>query len=325
MEDKTKNKLLKSYFEITEERYDFFPKLFKSIEDYQLYLEKKFENHINNKPSEEEQIRLALRLFPNARRVVYLGVMESLKENDYSYVDKALNTYIKFMMLQVSPSGADHCMFSWDLPPIIFALKKFDTIKKVFPKECGLSTQKVIWGSIVTNLIMYLYYKEEDWKEKIASDIDKYLNKKDSLENQSIVKALLTLVNKDFKQFSLELSNICKGRKRSKEFDENEFTRQFSFYSLGLYNFAVYLYPKDVDKITLPDDNNFLTDYLLYQKNNNYSANSFIIQFTEPLLLLKRMFKVETPVISLMKYGRNYVVDCESFNNELVKRIMETE
>ncbi len=325
MEDKTKNKLLKSYFEITEDRYDSFPKLFKCIEDYQLYLEKKFEKHINKKPSEEEKIKSCLRLLHSERKVVYLGVMESLKEDDYSYLDKALNTYIKLKMLRVFPSGADHCMFSLELPPIIFTLKKFDVIEKIFPKECGLSTLNTIWGSIVTNLIMYLYYQEEDWKEQVVNDVYEYLNKKDTLENLSIVKALLALVNKDFKQFSLELSNICKGRTKSREYDENEFTRQVSFYSLGLYNFAIYLYPDSVDKIALPEDENFLTDYLLYQKNGNYSADSYIIEFTKPLLLLEKMFKVETPVISLIKNGRNYVVDCESFNNKLVKRIMEIE
>ncbi|MCI8498430.1 MAG: hypothetical protein HFG33_03425 [Bacilli bacterium] len=325
MEEKIKNELLKTYFKITKERYDISPKLFKCAEDFQLILEKKFEKHINNKPSEVEQVKSCLRLLPTDRKVVYLGVMLSLKENNYSYLDKALNTYIKLMMLQVHPSGADHCMFSRKLVPIIFTLKNFETVEKIFPKECGLSTRNTIWGGIVTNLIMYLYYQEYDWKEHVINNAEKYLNKNDTLENQSIVKALLALVNKDFKQFSLELCNICKGRKKSREFDENEFTIQFSFYSLGLYNFAIYLYPDSVNKITLPDDESFLTDYLLYQKNGNYFVNSYIIEFTETLSLLKKAFKVEIPSIVLIKDGKDYVIDCESFNNELVKRIIEVE
>lgn len=249
-------------------------------------------------------------------------MMESLKNDDYSYLDRALNTYYKLSLLCVRESGADHCISSCNIVPITLVLKRFNDIKKVFPKECGLSTRKV-WGGITTNLIMYLYYQEESWKEKVLSDTDKFLNTQKQLEYQSIVRALLALINKDFEQFSLELSNICKGRKRTKEYGENKFTKEFSFYSLGLYYFAEYLYPDEVDTITLPNDNNFLTNYLKYRQNNQYLADSYIIEFTEPLKILEKMFSVDIPAISLKKNGRSYDIDYKAFNDELVKIIME--
>lgn len=321
IKDKRKKELLKIYFDIANIEYETYRYFYKSIKDYQLDTENTFVKYIN-KYENEERIRVCLRMLRDTKKIVYLGMMESLKNDDYSYLDRALNTYYKLSLLCVRESSADHCISSWNIAPITFVLKRFNDIKKVFPKECGLSTRKV-WGGITTNLIMYLYYHEESWKEKVLSDANKFLNTQKPLEYQSIVRALLALINKDFEQFSLELSNICKGRKRTKEYGENKFTKEFSFYSLGLYYFAEYLYPDEVDTITLPDDNNFLTNYLKYRQNNQYIADSYIIEFTEPLKLLEKMFSVDTPAISLTKNGRNYDIDYKAFNDELVKRIME--
>ena len=174
---------------------------------------------------------------------------------------------------------------------------------------------------ITTNLIMYLYHKEHSWKEEVLARTDKYLKKKDPLEYQSIVKALLALVNKDFEGFSLELSNICKGRKKSKQFGENQFSKNVSFYSLGLYNFAQYLYPDEVAKISLLSDDNFLMDYHIYQQNSSTLDDGYIIHFNKKLDLLEFILKVDTPCISLMKNGRNYEVDYLTYNEELINRI----
>lgn len=314
--------LLKIYNEVVDDA-SHYKKLYKSIQDYQLDLEDTFQKYINVISSKEEQIKICLNLLSlyADTRVVYLGLYEALRANNYSYLDRALNTYTKLSMLIVMQCGTDHSVSSLKRVPFVFSLKRFEDIEKIYPKNCGLSTKKV-WGSVVTNLIMYLYYQENMWKEQVINSANQYLCKNDSLEYQSIVKALLSLVERDFKQFSLELSNICKGRKRTKDFGENKFSRSVSFYSLGLYNFAKYLYPDDVDKITLPTDDNFLTDYLYYQQSRNFLDEGYIIDFTEELALLKIMFLIDTPPISLMKEGKNYEVDYISYNQLLVKKIM---
>lgn len=321
MDEKRKNKLLKIYDEIASDRERYI-KLYKNIDEYQLVLEKAFDRHINIKPTFDKQVDVFFKILPNyvQTNVVHLGYMESLRSNDYTYLDKALNTYVKLSMLNVLQCGVDHCISAKKRIPYLFALKRFKDIEKVYPRECGLS-QGSYWTMIVTNLIMYLYYKEDSWKEEVLARTDKYLKKKDPLEYQSIVKALLALVKKNFEEFSLELSNICKGRKKSKQFGENQFSKNVSFYSLGLYNFARYLYPNEVDKISLPSDDNFLMDYHLYQQNSPTLDDEYIIHFNEKLDLLKFIFKVDTPSISLIKNGRNYEVDYLAYNEELVNRI----
>lgn len=315
-----KEKLLKIYDEVAEENFYYI-----NLEEYQQKVKEDYDFFINRVTSKEEQIEKVLKSLKKSKNVVYLGVKKSLINNDYSCLDRALNTYKKIHMLCVLQSGYDHCIATWNLTPAIMVQNTFDDFKTIYPKECGLSKNGMTFLKVATNLIMYLYYKDEVWKEAVIKGTEKYLTQKDNIEFKSIVKALYALVNKYFSQFSDELSNICQGRKRSKQFGENKFSKEFSFYSLGLYNFAKYSYPDDIDKISLPSDDNFLLDYLQYQQENSYPADSYLIEFDNSMSILEKLFSVKIPIISLIKNGRNYEVDYKSFNDELIKRVMETE
>lgn len=320
MEKNRKEKLLKIYDEVAEDNF-----YYANLEDYQKEIKHSYEFFINGATSQEEQIQNVIKSLKKNRAVVYLGVKESLLNNDYSYLDRALNTYKKNYMLRVLQSGYDHCIATWNITLAVMVLNTFDDFQTVYPKNCGLSKNGMTFLKVATNLIMYLYYKEESWIDTIIKETEKYLTQKDNIEFKSIVKALYALVNKDFSQFSNELSNICQGRKKTKQFGESKFSKEFSFYSLGLYNFAKYLYPNDVDKILLPSDENFLIDYLQYQQTNCYPIDSYLIEFDNSIPILEKLFSVKVPIISLMKNGRKYEVDYKTYNEELVKRVMEQE
>ena len=134
---------------------------------------------------------------------------------------------------------------------------------------------------------------------------------------------LYALVNKDFEQFSLELSNICKGRKRTQLYGENKFSKEFSFYSLGLYNFANFLYPNEIDKVSLPEDENFMIDYHNHQKENDYIVGEQFIIFEETLTLLNEVINVDVPAVSLVKIERKPETESEEHTKEIIRRIME--
>lgn len=321
MNDKRKEELIKIYNDIADDRETYI-KLYKDFEEYQLDLENIFENHINKYSSIEEQIRLCLGMLNAKKQIVFLGMIEAIKQDNYAYLDRALNTYVKFALLVVLKSNNDHCCFSLNYIPYLLVLNRFADIEKIYPKNCGLSKSKS-WGGIVTNLIMYLYYQEKSWSVEVLDAANKYLSRKNSLEYQAIVEALVSLVNKDFEQFSISLNNCCKGRKKSKEFEENKFSKSFSFYSLGLYNFAEYLYLDEIDKIVLPNDEVFLQDYCLYQHSQTSLDKGYIIRFNEKLSLLKVLFEVDTPNITLVKNGKSYEVDCCAYNDEILNKVKE--
>ncbi len=78
----------------------------------------------------------------------------------------------------------------------------------------------------------------DDWKESVIKRTATYLSKKDSIENKLIFRALYALLLKDLGRFSVELSNVCRGRKKSRLFAENKFTKEISSYS---FSFRIFI------------------------------------------------------------------------------------
>lgn len=318
MEGKRKKTLIKLYEENYKEWFYWF-----DIEDY-IEKYKGIYDKFMKGSSKEEEVNTWLKMIDYQHSVVYLGVIEALRKSDYKYLDNALYTYINIGLIKgfILKSGYDHSVSAWNLIPIVFCSNRFDVIEKIYPKEYGLSKNGMAFLVVTTNLIMYLYYKGDDWKEEIIRNTEKYLSKKDSLENKSIVSALYALANKEFEQFSVELGNVCKGRKKSRLYGDNKFSKEFSFYSLGLYNFARYLYPNDIEKVMLPNDDNFLTDYHNYQLENNNPMGSYLTVFPEPLSTLNEILNINTPPVSLIKIGRALEIDTESYKQEIIRRIL---
>lgn len=318
MESKRKQKLIKLYEDNYKEWFYYY-----DIQDYVSKNKDIYAKFIKGYPQEEE-INKWLKLIDYQHSIVYLGVIESLRTDDYEYLDNALYTYVNIGLVRgfILGSGYDHCVSAWNLMPIVLCSNRFDLINKIYPKECGLSKNGMAFLKAATNLIMQLYYNADEWKDDVIKQTEKYLSQKDSLENKSIVSALYALLNKDFNQFSIDISNVCKGRKKSRLFAENKFTKEFSFYSLALYNLARYLYPNDIEKITLPEDENFLMDYCLYQEENNYPIGSQLVIYEEPLTILNEILNVDTPFVSLVKEGRSFIHDTEVYKQELINRLI---
>lgn len=319
MDNKRKQQLIKLY----EDNYkDWF--YYYDIQDYIKRNEDIYTKFIKgSSKAKEEEIDTWINLLDYKDSIVYLGVIESLRTDNYKYLDNALYTYVRTGLIKsfILASGYDHCISAWNLMPFVLCSNQFDLIEKIYPKECGLSKNGMAFLKVTTNLIMYLYYQEHEWQEGIVKQTEKYLSQKDSLENKSIVSALYALVNSNFSQFSEELSHVCKRRKKSRLFGENKFTKEFSFYSLALFNFARFLYPNDVDKITLPKDENFLIDYHSYQEKHNYSIGNYLVMFDNSLTILHKILNVDTPSVSLVKEGRALILDTKIYKKEIISKI----
>ncbi len=313
MDRKRTENLLKIYDEI----YDSY-----NIEAFAKTVNDKYEKYVKSN-SEQEEIKQWMKMLYLNHGVIYLGLAESLRTNDYSYLDNALYTYINAYLVKdmTLASGYDHCISTWNLTPFVLCSGRFDTLQKIYPKECGLSKNGMTFLVVATNLIMYLYYRLEEQKDRVTERTEKYLSGKDSTENKAIVAALYALMKNDFEEFSKELVNICNGRKKSREYGENKFTKSFSFYSLGLCNFAAYLYPDDAKKTVIPDSDNFLTDYHNYLTVNNYPVGDYIIPLDNSLSTLKKLLDTDTPCVSLKKSGRVYVVDTQKYKQDIFDKL----
>lgn len=313
VDERKKKNLLKLYDDI----YESY-----NINAFAKTVNDKYEKYVKS-DSEQEEIKQWMKMLYVNHRVIYSGVAEALRTNDYSYLDNALYTYINAYLIKdlTLDSGYDHCISTWNLTPFVLCSKRFDILQKIYPKECGLSKNGMTFLVVATNLIMYLYYQLEEQKDRITEQTEKYLSGKDSTENKAIVAALYALMKKDFNEFSKELVNICDGRKKSRSYGENQFTKSFSFYSLGLCNLAVYLYPDDAKETIIPENDNFLKDYHIYQTTNNCPKGEYVIPLDGYLSTLKKLLDTDTPCVSLKKSGRVFVVDTQKYKQDIFDKL----
>lgn len=308
MTKEEKDKLVKLYHDIRYKNYYYF--------DLDSFKYEQVGRHIGffNEP-EEYQIEMWLRLLGgDGYNLLYLGAMLALQKDDMRYLDDAL--YTATTLEQLSMISTD-----WDLLSVLLSANRFGDIERLFPKE---NVQSKIGGGWLINLVMYLYYGEEAWRAEAVDTGRRYSESKTTIEGKAVVNCLLSLVDKDFDRFSVELDNICKGKRRSNEFGENKFTKQFPFFALGLYNFARFLYGEEVEKIALPDDAGALIELHEYQKANGYATGKHIMDFKELLPLLDALLNIELPTIHLeyVKKGKGYI-DIDRYKREITERAIE--
>lgn len=318
MNRKQKDDLLKVYFDIADKYF-----YSKSIDDFVAEQEKRYKKYFKGEPV-EKQAEMWLKLLGSDRaRMLYLGAMLSLKEDDMQYLNDALYSATSLMQLTSASSGYDHSIYAWNLLPLLLSANCFNDIKLIFPKENGLSKNGMGALKAITNLVMYLYYGEDGWKEKAVNGGARVLNSKESAECKAVVACLLSLVEKDFDKFSAELSNVCKGKKQSKLSGENAFTKQFAFFALGLFNFARFLYAEETDKITLPDDDNFPAELCEYQKTTGYRAGKMLITFKPPLTLLNDILNIELPPMYLRFDNKTGYTDVARYRSEVLAKVLK--
>ncbi len=257
------------------------------------------------------------------KRVLNLGLLLTLEENNFEYLYNALNTITTYMQIGLLNSGFDHCTFGWDKVSYLLSVNRFKDIEKMFPKEIGLSKEGHVTCKAITNLVMYLYYREEDWKEKAISGGEAILKRKtSSIEEKAVVSCLLSLVEKDFESFASELVNVCKGRKRSMDYLESKFQKKFSFFTLGLYNFARFLYGEEVESVPFPKGEDFIAEFYDYQKSINFEVGKAFIVYEEPLNILNKLMDVKIPTMTLIKKSGKSLIDFEKKNEILRNNLL---
>lgn len=303
-----KDKLVSLYYDIVDKAYYYY--------DMDSFKREQIGRNIDffNKP-EEYQIEMWLRLLGgDGYNLLYLGAMLALQEDDMRYLDDTLYTVTTLERLSMMSTD-------WDLLSVLLSANRFDDIKRFFPKE---NVQSKIGRGWLINLVMYLYYGEEAWRAEAVDTGRRYSESKTTIEGKAVVNCLLSLVDKDFDRFSVELDNICKGKRRSNEFGENKFTKQFPFFALGLYNFARFLYGEEVENIALPNDAGALIELHEYQKANGYATGKILVDFKNSLPLLDALLNIELPTMHLKydKKGKGYI-DIDRYKSEITERALE--
>ena len=311
-----KEELIKLYLQNVDKMFGY-----TGIDAYIDELLKKYMKYCQGKGKEEQIIIWMKLLHENfGKKIIYLGCYLAVLEKDMSYLNNAFNSAVTWGQLTITNSGCDHSIHAWNILPHIFCANRFRDIEKIFPKENRLSKNGLKSACSITNLVMYLYYQEPTWKQSVIEESKVFLQGKHTSEEMTVISSFLALVEKDWEKFSLELANLCKAHRKSKDYGENPFTRKIFFFAFGLYNFARYLYKEEIKNIILPQNEFLFEDFRIYQESNDYQVGQSFCVFEEPLLLLNDFEKIDLPTMHLT-VGRKRTLDIENYRQEVIEKV----
>ena len=223
-------------------------------------------------------------------------------------------------------SGADHGSF-FVQAVLAFACNDYELIKKILPLSAGLS--KNSYWKVMANLLMAVFYKDDDIKAKAVAGAMEYLKTKRKLYERLICEYLLAILNKDVETAGECLEKLCRSITKAAMIQEEcvsdvtavELSKAVCLFGHGLCGAADYYLPEEIyDRMHLPDVNTFLTEYEIYRRRHKGNKHQVLVRFYGQYDFLNDVICL-LPDISLKK-GEPYT-DADSFKSKLFDRLYD--
>lgn len=258
----------------------------------------------------------------------YLGCYLSCKQNDMSYMYKGLfqGNRLKVAHDAGLGNGADHGSFFAEAV-IAFACNDYKLVEKILPINIGFSKNSR-W-KVMTNLLMAIFYRNDQMKQRAAIEAEKYLQKKHPGYEVLICEYLLAVLCKDFKNAGKYLQEICENYVKYPAILEAsiidttkiELSKAICLFGHGLFGIAAYYMPEEIiAKLPLPNTNTFIQEYEYYRRKCKNTSHDCLIQFEgENDFLNKIIFLL--PDVSLMT-GKSFIDD-KSFKEKIFQNLFD--
>lgn len=286
-----------------------------TYKDWNDYLDKQLTTHEKIQESEKaDDIRLYVALIKNP---YLIGLATAFQTNDYELLHNSIYHYSKHRLLHISDSGYDHCTYFWKVMDSMACNYK-DVIESCYPEQLGLCQNGYPLFVVASNLLMALWYENEQWMELAFPAGEKFLNQKKGRWEKAIVTFLMALSTKDMAKASEELSNVCKFSTR---IDRHKIYKSLCTEAHGLYHIARNILAEDdFLRIEVPTHDNFCSGLLLWQKEHDYpERGKMIITYPEELNIMNRILELSLPQCTLVGSGKKQTVDVESMQRKLLE------
>lgn len=305
--EKIAKKYLKIYNNPEETKY---VEVYDDVEDY---INRQFVTYRELfERGEDSNIFLYLSLIKNP---YLLGLATAFRNHDYELLHNAIYHYNKHRLLNIHASGYDHCTYLWEVLDSM-ACNDVQVIEKCYPVELGLSNNGYPFYIVGSNLLMALWYKNQEWMELAYSEGDKFLGQKKALWERAIVAYLMALSNHDPVKATEELSNVCK---HSVRLDRPKLYKCFCTEAHGLYQLARYILPEEeFSRIGLPDNDNFCQGLISWQQEHGYpEQGKFIIQYPGELEVMNRILELPLPTC-ILEGSKKRTVAVDQMKQDLI-------
>ena len=123
---------------------------------------------------------------------------EAFKKRDMEMLNNALyETAVIEHLDCICDPGYDHAFFAFCVIPEMLAANLPDRIEKLIPREFGPANNGFSSGPTIINLLKAVWYEDEDVKEQVTEQAEKFLNKKITLLEKGLLECYLGFLNKD--------------------------------------------------------------------------------------------------------------------------------
>lgn len=223
-------------------------------------------------------------------------------------------------------SGEDHGRF-FVQAVLAFACNDYELIKKILPMSAGLS--KNSYWKIMANLLMAVFYKDDNIKSEAVAGAMEYLKRKRKSYERLICEYLIAILNKNTGTAGECLEKLCGNITKAAMIQEEcvsdvtrvELSKAICLFGHGLCGAADYYLPEEIyGRMRLPDADTFLVEYEDYRARHKNSRQQALVIFLHKYSFLNDVIWL-LPDISFQK-GEPYT-DADSFKSKLFERLYD--
>jgi hypothetical protein len=294
-----------------------------------------YEKYIKNESS-EHQILLWLTMLRSPEK---LGFRKAFATDDMALLNDALFQAAVFgHARRIWASGCDHCANVWTVFTVL-AAGLAERVPLLLPEELGVSGNGHPVSVAITNLLMALWYRREDFEAAGRKKAEKTLNTKQTATDHAAIRYLLALSDGNLAEASAQLDLYCRGVPRVQEFGVTKLDKLFWPRAHGLYNLAFAVWGKDkAEAIAAPEQDCFCGDLARWQIEHDFHPGKLFLEYPAPMDLVNRILLCTPPAYTLHqpylhaeerentilpKNRKQYTAHAELFKERLVTKVLE--
>ncbi|KZE37816.1 hypothetical protein AV656_09830 [Bhargavaea cecembensis] len=246
------------------------------------------------------------------------GLYLAFQERDYEMLHNAIYHNSKHELSKFSSGGYDHSGNFWKVLDAM-ASNHVDVVEACFPEELGLCKNGYPPFVKTSNLLMALWYQNDDWLGAAYTEGTKLLGQKKGLWEKAIMEFLLALADQDADRASEALGKVCK---TSRRVDRPKLYKILCTEAHGLYHIARHLLPEELfNRIEMPDNPNFCEGLVKWQEEQGYpEMGALIVHYPGELGFMNRILNLPVQRCVLEGSGKRQTVDVK----EMKKRALAT-
>jgi len=266
----------------------------RSKEQYLDYYLGFHEKYCINKP-QEEQVEAWLKCI-GLINPASLSYKEAFSSDSPALLNDSLyqNACILHTLI-CSASGADHGI---NYRNALHALSAglADRVALLLPFDCGMCANNHPVVVSATNLLMALWYRNEEFAEAARKKAGRTLGTKQPALNLSEIRYLLALLDGDPDEAGAQLDLYCRAVSRVQEFGAAKLKKMFWPLAHGLYNLAFFVWDKEKAlSIPMPEPECFCKGFAQWQAARAFAPGKLAIEYPAPMEIANLILQVQLP------------------------------